>query len=98
SQRSLAANDEPVQAGGRRAEIVEVVAADAAKDAGEAAADLVAVGKDNIPDAGIEGRLRRATAGALFPLIGTERAELGAVAVGEDDVESEDVIAGLTVD
>src|SRR5262249_40467155 len=98
SQRSLAADEELMQASGRRAEVVKVVAADAAEDAGEAAANLVAVGTDNIPDVGVEGGLRRATAGALFPFVGSERAELGLAAIGENDIEAEDVIAGLAVD
>src|SRR5262249_53270198 len=105
-QRPLAADDELVQSAGRRVagpgqrvtKNIQVVAADAAEDARESAFDLVAVGADDLPDAGVEGGLGGTAAGTLVPLVGADGAELRAAAVGEDDAEAEDVVEGLAVD
>src|SRR5207302_476666 len=101
-QRALAADDELMQPGHGRAaktigEHVEVVATDAAQDAGEAPLDLLAIRQHDLPAASVQGAFRRARRGALLPLGTSHRAEGGALAVGEDHIKAEDVIAGLAV-
>src|SRR5262245_28433491 len=94
--RSANAGRSPFGKGG--GEDVEVVAADAAQDAGEATADLVGILADDLPDAAIDAPVQRARLGAALPLGRAARAELGGRTVGEHDAQAADVVERLAVD